>query len=186
MRSRKGLTVSIQTAKNRLLALVVLCLAAGLPAHGQQGEVQSGIDDAEKQMKAAQEKSDWAGVVQYGVAEGSLISKALTGSKPDTATDALWNNTLERWRAQRVQAEYACFDATVRETDPAKKVKLLEQFTTAFEGGDYAKRSLTTLAGAYQQTGDKAKALATCEIKEQKRKKPWREDKGLMEFLRTL
>jgi site-specific recombinase XerD len=32
----------------------------------------------------------------------------------------------------------------------------------------------------------KAKALATCEIKEEKRKKPWREDKGLMEFLRTL
>jgi integrase/recombinase XerD len=32
----------------------------------------------------------------------------------------------------------------------------------------------------------KAKALATCEIKEEKRKKPWHEDKGLMEFLRTL
>jgi integrase/recombinase XerD len=32
----------------------------------------------------------------------------------------------------------------------------------------------------------KAKALASCEIKEEKRKKPWREDKGLMEFLRTL
>ncbi len=32
----------------------------------------------------------------------------------------------------------------------------------------------------------KAKALATCEIKEETRKKPWREDKGLMEFLRTL
>jgi integrase/recombinase XerD len=32
----------------------------------------------------------------------------------------------------------------------------------------------------------KAKALATCEIKEEKQKKPWREDKGLMEFLQTL
>lgn len=32
----------------------------------------------------------------------------------------------------------------------------------------------------------KAKALANCEIKEGKPKKPWREDKGLMEFLRTL
>ncbi len=32
----------------------------------------------------------------------------------------------------------------------------------------------------------KAKALATCALKEAKRKKPWREDKGLMEFLRTL
>jgi integrase/recombinase XerD len=32
----------------------------------------------------------------------------------------------------------------------------------------------------------KAKALANCEVKEEKRKKPWREDKGLMEFLRTL
>ena len=32
----------------------------------------------------------------------------------------------------------------------------------------------------------KAKALANCEIKEEKPKKPWREDKGLMEFLRTL
>ncbi len=32
----------------------------------------------------------------------------------------------------------------------------------------------------------KAKALATCEIKEEKPKKPWREDKGLMEFLRAL
>jgi site-specific recombinase XerD len=32
----------------------------------------------------------------------------------------------------------------------------------------------------------KAKALASCEIKEEKLKKAWREDKGLMEFLRTL
>jgi site-specific recombinase XerD len=32
----------------------------------------------------------------------------------------------------------------------------------------------------------KAKALANCEIKEAKPKKPWREDKGLMEFLKTL
>jgi len=32
----------------------------------------------------------------------------------------------------------------------------------------------------------KAKALGTCEIKEEKHQKPWREDKGLMEFLQTL
>jgi integrase/recombinase XerD len=32
----------------------------------------------------------------------------------------------------------------------------------------------------------KAKALANCEIKDEKRKKPWREVKGLMEFLKTL
>lgn len=32
----------------------------------------------------------------------------------------------------------------------------------------------------------KAKALANCEVKEDEPKKPWREDKRLMEFLRTL
>lgn len=32
----------------------------------------------------------------------------------------------------------------------------------------------------------KAKALANCEAKEEKRKKPWRQDKGLMEFLKNL
>lgn len=32
----------------------------------------------------------------------------------------------------------------------------------------------------------KAKALATCEVEEEEPQKPWREDKGLMEFLRTL
>jgi site-specific recombinase XerD len=32
----------------------------------------------------------------------------------------------------------------------------------------------------------KAKALANCEIKDEEPVKPWREDKGLMEFLRTL
>ena len=32
----------------------------------------------------------------------------------------------------------------------------------------------------------KAKALANCEVKEDEPKKPWREDKGLMDFLRTL
>jgi integrase/recombinase XerD len=32
----------------------------------------------------------------------------------------------------------------------------------------------------------KAKALATCEVQEGKPQKPWRQDKGLMEFLRTL
>ena len=32
----------------------------------------------------------------------------------------------------------------------------------------------------------KAKALANCEIKDEQPKKPWREDKGLMEFLKAL
>lgn len=32
----------------------------------------------------------------------------------------------------------------------------------------------------------KAKALANCEVKEEKPQKPWREDKGLMAFLQTL
>jgi len=32
----------------------------------------------------------------------------------------------------------------------------------------------------------KAKALANCEVKGQGSHKPWREDKGLMEFLRSL
>jgi hypothetical protein len=32
----------------------------------------------------------------------------------------------------------------------------------------------------------KAKALANCEIKEEGSPKPYREDKGLMEFLRSL
>jgi len=152
----------MQTVNKRVLgSFLLLCLAAAVPALCRQAEVQTAIDDVEKAMKAAQEKSDWAGVVQNGVAMGALLSKALTMSKPETFTDAVWTNTLERWRAQRVQAEYACFDATIRETDPAKKVKLLEPFLAGFEGGDYAKRSLATLAGAYQQSGDKAKALAT-------------------------
>jgi len=138
-------------------SVLAVLVAAGVPALCQEAE----IDSAEKLMKAAQEKSDWAGVMQNGIAEAALITKALTGEKPNTVTDAVWSNTLERWRAQRLQAEYACFDATIHETDPAKKVKLLEQFLAAFEGGPYAKQSLATLAGAYQQTGDKAKALAT-------------------------
>jgi hypothetical protein len=32
----------------------------------------------------------------------------------------------------------------------------------------------------------KAKVLANCEVKEDEPKQPWRADKGLMEFLRTL
>jgi integrase/recombinase XerD len=32
----------------------------------------------------------------------------------------------------------------------------------------------------------KAKALAACAVEEKKPRKPWREDKGLMEFLRNL
>jgi hypothetical protein len=32
----------------------------------------------------------------------------------------------------------------------------------------------------------KAKALANCEVKDETPKKPWREDRGLMEFLEKL
>ena len=32
----------------------------------------------------------------------------------------------------------------------------------------------------------KAKAMANCEVKEKKAKRPWRENKGLMAFLKTL
>jgi len=32
----------------------------------------------------------------------------------------------------------------------------------------------------------KAKALENCKVEEEKLTKPWREDSGLMEFLRTL
>ena len=147
----------MQTMNNRFLGSVLALFIVAAPAFCQEAD----IDAAETLMKAAQEKSDWAGVMQNGIAEAGLIAKALTGEKPNTMTDAVWTNTLERWKAQRLQAEYACYNATTHETDPAKKVKLLEQFLAAFEGGAYAKPSLATLAGAYQQTGDKAKALAT-------------------------
>jgi len=124
---------------------------------------QTEAEEAQKQMKAAQEKGDWAAVVQHGANVGALLAKAIATPKPDEISDENWKATQERLKAERVQAEYACLDASNKETDPAKRVKLLEQFTTAFEGGDYAKRSLATLAGAYQQTGNTGKAVATAQ-----------------------
>src|SRR6266404_5074572 len=138
------------------LVLVTLLAVAILAAREP-----SPIEEAQKELKAAQEKSDWAAVVEKGIALGSMLSKAAAQPKPESFEDAAWKNQVERWRAERVQAEFACFDATMRETDPAKKVKLLEQFIAAFEGGDYAKRSVGVLAGVYQQTGDRAKAVAS-------------------------
>jgi hypothetical protein len=44
----------------------------------------------------------------------------------------------------------------------------------------------TTNVYAEVDLGVKAKALATCEVKGDGQQRPWREDKGLMEFLRTL
>jgi integrase/recombinase XerD len=44
----------------------------------------------------------------------------------------------------------------------------------------------TTCIYAETDLETKAKALAQCEIKETRRRKPWREDKGLMTFLRDL
>ena len=32
----------------------------------------------------------------------------------------------------------------------------------------------------------KTRALASCGVKDEKPRKPWREDQGLMEFLKTL
>jgi tetratricopeptide (TPR) repeat protein len=154
--------VSIQTARSRVLTtLAIFCVTAVVPAFCQEADVTAGIEEAQKQMTAAQEKKNWAGVVQNGVAAAGLIVKALALPKPESATAEFWTNTQDRWRAQKVQAEYACFNATSQESDPAKKVKLLEQFLAAFEGGDYAKRSLAPLALAYQQAGDKPKALTT-------------------------
>jgi integrase len=44
----------------------------------------------------------------------------------------------------------------------------------------------TTNVYAEVDLGMKAKALATCEIMEEKPKKPWHQDKGLMQFLKSL
>ena len=44
----------------------------------------------------------------------------------------------------------------------------------------------TTNVYAEVDLDTKAKALATCEIEGKKKGTPWRENKGLMEFLRTL
>jgi tetratricopeptide (TPR) repeat protein len=136
-------------------------IAMGLLVTTAGAQTPDEIDEAQKQIKAAQDKSDWAGVVQSAATAASLITKALAATKPETTTDEFWKNAQERLRAQRVLAEYACLDASNKETDPAKRVKLIEQFTAAFEGGEYAKRTIPTLAGLYQQTGDTAKALAT-------------------------
>jgi integrase/recombinase XerD len=43
----------------------------------------------------------------------------------------------------------------------------------------------TTNGYAEVQLELKAKALANCEVKHEKPSKPWREDKGLRELLRT-
>jgi tetratricopeptide (TPR) repeat protein len=147
-----------QMTIKKLIPVLTLCLLAGL-LNAQQEDV----DKAEQQMKAAQEKSDWAGVVQSAAALNAAIAKALATPRSESMTDEFYKNLQDRLKAQRVQAEYASLDAVNKETDPAKRVKMLEQFTTAFEGGDYAKRALPTLAGAYQQTGDNAKAVATAQ-----------------------
>jgi tetratricopeptide (TPR) repeat protein len=145
------------TVKRQLVVMIaigVLVTAAG-------AQPQDELEQVQKQLKAAQEKSDWAGVLQAGTAAGALLAKAIAAPKSESMTDDFWKNTQERLRAERVQAEYACLDASNKETDPAKRIKLIEQFTAAFEGGEYAKRTLPALAGLYQQTGDSTKALAT-------------------------
>jgi len=142
----------------RRLALMI-AVGALLVAAGAQ--TRDEIDQVQKQLKEAQEKGDWAGVVQAATKAGSLLAAAIAAPKPESMTDEFWKNTQERLQAERVLAEYACLEASNKETDPAKRVKLLEQLTTAFDGGEYAKRALPALAGLYQQTGDAAKALET-------------------------
>src|SRR6266404_6289579 len=101
--------------------LFVLLAAAVLTA-----QTPSEIEESQAQLKAAQEKSDWPAVVEKGIALGAMLSQAAAQPKPESFQDDAWKNQLERWRAERVQAEFACYDATLRETDPAKKVKMLE------------------------------------------------------------
>jgi integrase/recombinase XerD len=46
--------------------------------------------------------------------------------------------------------------------------------------------SITTNIYAEVDLEMKAKALANCEVEDKEPQKPWHEDKGLMEFLRSL
>lgn len=145
------------TLRRQLAVLIMTGVLLG--AASAQSPEQ--IEEAEKQLKDAQDKSDWAAVLQTGIALDSMIDKALAATKPETTTDEFWKNSQDRLKAEKAQAEYACLDATNKETDPAKRIKLLEQYIKAFDGREYAKRSLPTLAGLYQQTGDTANALTT-------------------------
>src|SRR5258708_30883245 len=101
----------------KTLSVIALFALAGtliLPAQSTEAE------EAQKLMKAAQEKGDWAAVVQHGVNVGALLAKAIAAPKPEEVSDDRWKETQERLKAERVQAEYACLEASSKETDPAK------------------------------------------------------------------
>src|SRR5437763_969671 len=100
-----------QMTIKKVTTVLVLCFLAGLLA-AQTEEV----DKAEEQMKAAQAKSDWPGVVQSAAAMNAAIVKALAIPKSESMTDEFYKGTQDRLKAQKIQAEYAGLDAVNKET----------------------------------------------------------------------
>ncbi len=146
-------------ALKRQLSVLGIILVLVSPGWAQGDEVSQ----IEAQIKAAKDKSDWAGVVQAATAALPVLAKALTAPKPETSTDDFWKNVQDRLKAEKVQVEYAAFEATTKETDPAKRIKVIELFLAGFEGSAYGKGMRATLAGLYQQSGDTGKALAAAQ-----------------------
>src|SRR6267154_1058202 len=98
------------------IAVLTICLLAGLLTAQQED-----VDKSEEQLKAAQAKSDWPGVVQSAAAMNAAIVKALAMPKSESMTDEFYKGTQDRLKAQKIQAEYAGLDAVNKETDPAKR-----------------------------------------------------------------
>ncbi len=113
-------------------------------------------------LKAAQGKGDNNAVVEYGTLAGASLAKAMTTKPPEMADDD-WQKHKDFMTAQRTQLEYECFNAAIKDANPASRAAALEKIVTAFAGGNYAKLAPPAIAMAYQQANDIPKMTAAAQ-----------------------
>ena len=122
------------------------------------------LDILIQQTDVAQQKKDFARVVDYACRGGLAYDAIGKGEKPAGSSPeqfaALSEQAKERLRPNYQYLEAAAYNAIVAEQDPAKRLAEIERFNTGFAGSQFVRPVVTLAVVTLTQMNDPARLAA--------------------------
>lgn len=122
----------------------------------------SDVAVAESNLKAAEGKKDPEGIKKWATAVHAAAGKVAAGQKPDDEDDDHWKAVVDYAKQAAKHSEYTLF-LTALSAPPAQRITLGETLEQLNPKSEYLASLRPALMGAYQQSGNAAKALAAAE-----------------------
>jgi hypothetical protein len=122
------------------------------------------VEMAHGALKAAEAKKDAEAIVKWSAATIDAAKKAEASKQPEDEDEVpLWKHRVDFAKQVQKYAEYSLYAASLQETDPAKKLLLMDTLSQRHPQSEYLPKLTEQYFVTYRQQGNTEKAVALAE-----------------------